>query len=79
MRLFRQMTMMDILGGKKIDTDAQAIHFLISHGANVAHKDAYHMTPLHHAALRGDEVACEQLLIYAKQGVNVNVSQGLWI
>ncbi|XP_052238609.1 transient receptor potential cation channel subfamily A member 1 homolog [Dreissena polymorpha] len=66
------MTMMDILGGKKIDTDAQAIHFLISHGANVAHKDAYHMTPLHHAALRGDEVACEQLLIYAKQGVNVN-------
>lgn len=48
-----------------IDVDASSIHYLIDHGADITHKDEYGLTALHHAALRGDEVACEQLLYYA--------------
>ena len=47
-----------------MDPEAACIHYLITKGANISQGDDYKQTPLHHAALRGDEVACEQLLIY---------------
>lgn len=49
---------------KRMDPEAACIHYLISNGASIKQGDDYKQTPLHHAALRGDEVACEQLLIY---------------
>ncbi|XP_053397533.1 transient receptor potential cation channel subfamily A member 1 homolog isoform X2 [Mercenaria mercenaria] len=58
---------MALLGGRQIDPDATAIHYLIDHGADVTHQDDYGLTALHHAALRGDEVACQQLLMYATE------------
>lgn len=54
-----------LLGGKQIDPDASAIHYLLDNGADITHQDDYGLTALHHAALRGDEVACQQLLLYA--------------
>ena len=59
-----------------MDPEASCIHFLISHGACITQRDDYKQTPLHHAALRGDEVACEQLLIYQtpeRSLVNVSI------
>ena len=58
---------LNLLGGKRIDTDANAIHYLIDNGADIRQKDAFGLTALHHAALRGDEIACEQLLMYASK------------
>lgn len=55
------------IGGKQIDPDASAIHFLIQNDADITHQDDYGLTALHHAALRGDEVACQQLLLYATE------------
>ena len=56
-----------LYGGKQIDPDATAIHYLIEHGADITHQDDYGLTALHHAALRGDEVACQQLLLHATE------------
>ena len=56
-----------MFGGKMIDVDATSIHYLIDNGAYIRHKDEYGLTALHHAALRGDEIACEQLLLYATE------------
>lgn len=64
-----------LIGGKMIDVDASSIHYLIEHGADIHHKDEYGLTALHHAALRGDEIGCQQLLLYAtEEEPLVNVS-----
>ena len=48
------------------------ISYLISKGAQVNTVDIYGQTPLHFAAMRGNEVACRDLLNI--QGVNIEVS-----
>ncbi|XP_060585014.1 transient receptor potential cation channel subfamily A member 1 homolog isoform X3 [Ruditapes philippinarum] len=60
-------TQVSLYGGRQIDPDASAIHYLIQHGAVITHQDDYGLTALHHAALRGDEVACQQLLLHATE------------
>ncbi|KAL3315544.1 hypothetical protein Ciccas_005824 [Cichlidogyrus casuarinus] len=49
----------------------ESVYFLIKNGADVNHKDSLGNTPLHYAALRGNEMAALQLLV--TRGIMVDV------
>ncbi len=53
--------------------DNSVIVYLVSRGANVNIRDIYGCTPLHYAAMRGNEVATKELL--SCQGINIEVCQ----
>ena len=52
--------------------DNSVILYLVKRGANVNVPDIYGSTPLHFAAMRGNEIACKELMDC--KGVNVEVS-----
>ncbi|KAL8599950.1 hypothetical protein ACOMHN_050252 [Nucella lapillus] len=53
------------------------INFLISNGANINCRDIYGQTPLHFAAMRGNEVACRDLLSIAGVDIEAQDKQGI--
>lgn len=49
----------------------RVIHYLVDHGAQLNGQDANGWTPLHYAAIRGNEVATYQLL--KEPGIDIEV------
>ena len=47
-----------------IQAQSTSIHFLIDRRADINIRDIYGQTPLHYAAMRGNEMACTDLLSY---------------
>ncbi|KAI8752888.1 transient receptor potential cation channel subfamily A member 1 [Biomphalaria glabrata] len=59
------------------DPDGSIVRYLISKGANINATDIFGQTPLHFAAMRGNEVACSNLLFFKdKIIINANDNQG---
>ena len=58
------------------DSDATdpVVDFLVSNGADINQEDKYGLTPLHYAAMRGNELAMKQLLSYSDVNVEVSMS-----
>lgn len=52
---------------------SSVIHYLIRQNADINVQDIYWQTPLHYACMRGNEVACQELLSY-KNKVNLEVN-----
>jgi len=46
---------------------SSVIHYLIRNHAEINGVDMYGQTPLHYACMRGNEVACQELLTYNNQ------------
>ena len=47
-----------------LQAQSTAIHYLIDRGADINVRDIYGQTPLHYSAMRGNELACTDLLTY---------------
>ena len=54
--------------------DNSVIIYLVERGANVNMADIYGSTPLHFAAMRGNEVACRELMDCKR--INIEVGEG---
>lgn len=60
------------LGGDLADGGDPVVRYLISAGADINSQDKYGLTPLHFAAMRGNEVATKELLRF--KGIDIEVS-----
>lgn len=58
------------------DPDGSIVRYLISKGANINATDIFGQTPLHFAAMRGNEVACSNLLFF-KDKIEINVGYAI--
>ena len=47
-----------------LEAQSSVIDYLIKQGSDVNVRDIYGQTPLHYACMRGNEVACRELLKY---------------
>ncbi|XP_076445095.1 uncharacterized protein LOC143283004 [Babylonia areolata] len=60
-----------------IEAQKSVINFLILNGANINCRDIYGQTPLHFAAMRGNEVACRDLLSISDVDIEAKDETGI--
>ncbi|KAL4233751.1 hypothetical protein ACF0H5_008431 [Mactra antiquata] len=56
---------------------SSVIHYLINKGADINERDIYGQTPLHYACMRGNEIACKELLNYPSLTLEAVDKQGM--
>ena len=57
------------------DGEESIVSYLVKQNANINAVDMYGQTPLHYAAMRGNEIACRDLLAF-KDTIDISVSAG---
>ncbi|KAL4233750.1 hypothetical protein ACF0H5_008430 [Mactra antiquata] len=56
---------------------SSVIHYLINKHADINERDIYGQTPLHYACMRGNEIACKELLNYPSLTLEAVDKQGM--
>lgn len=70
--LLKASTIPPSLSAEELASSDQVTTFLVKNGADLNRGDKYGLTPLHYAAMRGNELATKELLQF--RGINIEVT-----